>query len=86
MSNKDIKQKRLGNIYSETAGEGFAGNVWSKEFICPTITTMQGGGRQPMIIEDFYANRDVRVYDKYSPSLRSERSGLKVVEDGRNSN
>lgn len=82
----DIHQKRLGNIYNENSGAGFAGNVWDKDFICPTITTMQGGGRQPMIIEDFYANREIRVYDKYSPSLRSERSGLKVVEDGRNSN
>lgn len=42
---------RLGNIYNENAGAGFAGNVWDKEGLCPTLTTMQGGGREPMIIE-----------------------------------
>lgn len=35
---------RLGNIYNENAGAGFAGNVWDKNGICPTLTTMQGGG------------------------------------------
>ena len=30
------------------------------------------------ILEQFYANR-VRVYDEYSPSLRSERFGLLVL-------
>lgn len=33
-----------------------------------------------IIIDDMYKNRDVRLYDQYSPSLRSERSGLKVVD------
>ena len=42
---------------------------------------MQGGDRQPKILEDFYSNRDVRQYEEYSPTLRSERSGLKVVEN-----
>lgn len=43
---------RIGNIYGEDRGTGFAGNVWDKEGISPTITTMQGGGREPMIIEE----------------------------------
>lgn len=43
---------RIGNIYGENKGTGFAGNVWDKSGVCPTITTMQGGGREPMIIED----------------------------------
>lgn len=43
---------RFGNIYNENAGLGFAGNVWDKNGICPTLTTMQGGGREPMIIEE----------------------------------
>ena len=43
---------RLGNLYGEDRGTGFAGNVWDKENLCPTITTMQGGGREPMIIDD----------------------------------
>lgn len=43
---------RLGNIYNENAGLGFAGNVWDKNGLCPTLTTMQGGGREPMIVEE----------------------------------
>lgn len=46
------KTIRLGNIYNEKAGLGFAGNVWDKNGLCPTLTTMQGGGREPMIIEE----------------------------------
>ena len=43
---------RLGNIYGEDKGTGFAGNVWDKEAISPTLTTMQGGNRQPMVVVD----------------------------------
>jgi DNA (cytosine-5)-methyltransferase 1 len=43
--------KRLGNIYGKQFGTGYAGNVWDKEAISPTLTTMQGGGREPMILE-----------------------------------
>lgn len=35
-----------------------------------------------VIIEDFYKNRPVRLYSELSPALRSERSGLKVIEEG----
>lgn len=31
------------------------------------------------IIDDLYAQRQIRIYKDYAPSLRSERSGLKVV-------
>lgn len=37
---------RIGNIYGENKGTGFAGNVWDKSGVCPTITTMQGGGER----------------------------------------
>ena len=46
-----MKQKRLGNIYGEDRGTGFSGNVWDKEFISPSITTSQGGRREPMVID-----------------------------------
>ena len=82
--NENVTIKRLGNIYGDKHGTGHAGNVWSTKDICPTLNTAQGGNRMPLIIEDFYSNRDVRVYDKYSPSLRSERSGLKVIENDKN--
>lgn len=38
-----------------------------------------GGNHEPKILEDFYANRDIRVYDEYCPTLRADRQGLKVV-------
>ena len=31
------------------------------------------------IIDDIYNHRPARIYKKYSPSLRAERSGLKVI-------
>lgn len=46
-----MEQKRLGNLYGDDRGTGFAGNVWDKNYVGPSLTTMQGGGREPMIIE-----------------------------------
>jgi len=39
-----MEVRRLGNLYGEDRGPGFAGNVWDKFQLCPTITTRQGGG------------------------------------------
>lgn len=46
-----MEVNRIGNIYGENKGTGFAGNVWDKNGLSPTITTMQGGMREPMIID-----------------------------------
>lgn len=46
----EVEPIRLGNIYGEHCGTGFAGNVWDTEAISPTLMTMQGGNRQPMIM------------------------------------
>lgn len=35
---------------------------------------------EPVIIEDFYQSREPRVYEQGAPTLRSERTGLKVVD------
>lgn len=77
-----MEVKRIGNLYGEDRGTGFAGNVWDKFQLCPTLTTMQGE-REPMIVEDFYANREPRTYDKIAPTIRAEREGLKVIEDAK---
>ena len=37
--------KRLGNLYGEDKGTGYAGNVWDKDGLSPTLNTMQGGNR-----------------------------------------
>ena len=41
---------RLGNIFGFTGGN-YAGNVYDKYHLSPTLNTMQGGCKQPMIIE-----------------------------------
>lgn len=69
-SAKIMEVIRLGNLYGEDRGTGFAGNVWDKSGVCPTITTMQGGGREPMIIEDAQAIRMVRTEE--GKALRKE--------------
>ena len=48
----EVAPIRLGNIYGEQFGTGYAGNVWDKEGISPALMTMQGGGRQPHIVVD----------------------------------
>ena len=43
-------------------------------------TKNQKGSPEPLIVEDFYKSRDPREYQDVSPTLRSERVGLKVKE------
>lgn len=45
------KPIRIGNLYGENRGTGFAGNVWDTEGISPALTTMGGGNREPIIME-----------------------------------
>lgn len=42
--------KFLGNVNHPEFGTGDAGGVWDSENISPTLTAMQGGGRQPHIM------------------------------------
>lgn len=46
-----MEQRRLGNLYGDDRGTGFAGNVWDKNYISPSLTTMQGEMREPMIVD-----------------------------------
>ena len=50
--------------------------------ICNTLTSVQKDNlvMETVIIDDTYANRQPRVYEDYSPALRSEREGLKTIE------
>lgn len=41
---------------------------------------MWGGNTELKIIEDFYKEREPREYEEISPTLRSDRTGLKVQE------
>lgn len=53
-----MEVKRLGNVYDENYGTSYAGNVWDKNQLCPTLMNMQGGGRQPMIVENITCKLD----------------------------
>lgn len=59
----EIQEKRLGNIYSFDGGN-YAGNVYDKECISPTLKTMQGGNCQPMVVA-------MRGRNPYNPSDRT---------------
>lgn len=63
-------------------GQHQSNTVYDSSFICPAITTLQGGTQQiKILVEDFYSNREVRFYKNFTPTIRSERAGLKVVEN-----
>lgn len=55
------------------------GRIYSPDGCSPALNTCGGGGLEPKILEDFYSNREVREYEEYSPTLRADRQGLKVV-------
>ena len=55
-----MKEKKIGNLYGFSGGN-YAGNVYEKNNLCPTINTCQGGGKQPMIVEKANATRMVRT-------------------------
>lgn len=40
---QELHPRRIGNLYGENKGTGFAGNVWDRDSISPTLTTMTGG-------------------------------------------
>lgn len=50
--------------------------------LCNTLTTVQKDNlvMEPMIIDDTYANRPIRQYRNWSPTLRARSSGFKLVE------
>lgn len=77
-------------------GNDILKRIYSTDGVAPTCNTCSGGNTETKIVDpqgrlekvntpravvdDTYANRDARVYDDSAPTLRSERSGLKVVE------
>lgn len=75
---------RIGNIYGEDRGTGFAGNVWSKEAVSPTLTTMQGGNRQPMTLLEEEPNRLIQCHTLTGGKWDKVRESAKRVysEDG----
>lgn len=51
-----METKRLGNIYGHSGGN-FSGNVYDTQALSPTLNSMQGGNRQPLVVDDFRIRR-----------------------------
>lgn len=82
---------RLGNIFGFTGGN-YAGNVYDQNYMCPTLNTMQGGCKQPMIVANINPsgkgiNGAVHTVDAEAPTLttnKGEGSKIIVAMRGRN--
>ena len=66
---------------------GSKGKIQDSDSECETLQAAMGcgGGNVPLveqaIVDDTYSNRSPRVCEDYSPSLRSERQGMKVIQN-----
>lgn len=61
MKENTKKIRFLGSLWGR--GAGFAGAVWSKNRVSPTLTTMQGGGREPHIVVKNDSNTNMEKSD-----------------------
>lgn len=53
---KVIDQNRLGGMFDDEKGKHQAGSVWDVDGLAPTLDTMQGGYRQPCVVDDVKIN------------------------------
>ena len=78
--------KQVGQLYPNS-GNPQSGRIYDADGISPTMDTCSGGNRMPKVliegtvIDDTQGFDGTRYYDNVSPSLRANRSGLKVVTD-----
>lgn len=63
---KDPKCVRVGGLYDSENRTHQAGSIYDKEGLSPTLSTMNGGNRQPLIDES-YAKK-INVLGNYMPS------------------
>jgi DNA (cytosine-5)-methyltransferase 1 len=59
---EDLEPIRIGGLYDDEEGRHQAGAIWDKDAISPTLDTMQGGNRQPFIVDE------IKVVGNYMPS------------------
>ena len=50
------REKRLGNLFGATGGN-YAGNVYDKDYLAPTINSCGGGYREPIVTGKKYRLR-----------------------------
>lgn len=63
-----LETKRLGGVFDTEKSKHQAGSVWDKEGLSPTLDTMQGGWRQPCIIDD----NDIKLTGAYGRNFGSK--------------
>ncbi|EOY7170379.1 DNA cytosine methyltransferase [Clostridioides difficile] len=61
----ELKSQRLGGLFDTKKSKHQAGSVWDKEQLCPTLDTMQGGYRQPCIVDNTNKNEKFEVIDSF---------------------
>ena len=73
----DKQYKSLINPKYESMGMDRVNNI---DDICNCLTTMEGGNREPKILDftNSFSEKNTREYIKHSPTLRADRSGLGV--------
>ena len=71
-----VEARRLGNLYGHTGGN-YAGNVYDKTKLAPTLNAMQGGNRQPMIVEGKKL-KEIKVDPKWIFELNGEKYYIRI--------
>lgn len=85
LSDKTVANLLAANEVHKQRGNGFKFEPRDPQGSATCVSTRVGSRRtdnyisEPSIVDDTYKNRPARQYDEYSPALRSERTGLKVV-------
>lgn len=76
--NEIITQKRIGGLFDD-GQKHQAGSVWDKRYLAPTIDTMRGGYREPLIVESNKIIKEIIVLGNYMPS---NHDASRVVSGG----
>lgn len=72
----EVEPVRLGGLYDTETSRHQAGAIWDKGAVAPTVDTMQGGNRQPLITEEPLA------YDEQNGYIRKDGTVGTIMTDG----
>lgn len=78
------KVKKLFNIYGENHGGSFGGNVYDQNGISPALLTMQGGNKQPLIIETVEVSNALTTVQKDALLVQSTRRNDNIINELKN--
>lgn len=73
----DTEPVRIGGLYDNEKTKHQAGSIWDKNAIAPTIDTMGGGNRQPLVVDEAKVN----VIGNVNPSGKGQ-NGQVVDSEG----